>query len=110
MPTRAELAGRYLQCSFAGDADGVMALVTGDVVLERPIVGTVSGKEALGAAITSRPMAAAGFAPTLDEPVENGDEVRIKGRLPAGSPFPIPSMTWTFSFEGDKIRRIEVGL
>jgi hypothetical protein len=34
----------------------------------------------------------------------------VKGNLPPGSPFPIPALTWTFSFQGDKISKIEVGM
>lgn len=110
MATRTEIAQEYLAKSMAGDIDGVMALVTDDVTLSRPMLGAVSGRQAVADAITSRPMAAGAFSPQFDEPVEAGDRVTVKGNLPPGLPVPISSLTWTFTFDGDKIARIEVGL
>ena len=109
MPSRTDLAQEYLTRSVAGDVDGVLALLADDVVLSRPMLGEVSGKQAVGDAIRNRPAAAGGLAPTFEAPVENGDQVRVQGNLPPGMPFPISSLTWTFSFAGDKISRVEVG-
>jgi hypothetical protein len=105
----AAVAQEYLDKSMAGDVEGVLALVTDDVVLNRGMMGSASGKEAVAEAIRSRPIAAAGLAPTFESPVESGEQIKIKGNLPPGSPFPISSLTWTFSFAGDKISRIDVG-
>jgi hypothetical protein len=78
-------------------------------VLNRGMLGSVTGKQAMGDAIRNRPPGMDNFAPAFEAPVEAGDQVRVKGNLPPGSPFPIPSLTWTFSFDGDKISRIDVG-
>ena len=109
MANRAAVAREYLARSMASDVQGVLALVTDDVVLNRPMLGAVTGKDAVADAIRNRPMAVAGLAPAFEEPVETGDQVVIKGNLPPGSLFPIPSLTWTFSFRDDKISRIDVG-
>ena len=109
MASKAELAREYLARSVASDVEGVLSLLTDDVVLNRPMLGAVTGKQAVAEAIRNRPMAAGAFAPAFAEPVETGDQVRIKGNLPPGSPFPIPSLTWTFSFRDHKISRIDVG-
>ena len=109
MATRVELAKEYLARSTAADIDGVLALLTDDVVLSRGMLGTVTGKDGVAEAIRSRPASMAAFAPTFEEPVEQGEQVSVRGNLPPGSPFPISSLTWTFSFAGDKISRIEVG-
>ena len=92
---------------MASDIDGTLALLTDDVVLNRPMLGTATGKQGVAEAIRSRPTAVGGFAPSFEEPVEEGQQVKVKGNLPAG--MPIPSLTWTFSFQGDKISRIDVG-
>ena len=109
MPSKAEIAKEYLAKSMAGDVDGVLALVTDDVVLNRGMMGTVTGKQAVADAIRNRPIAAGAFAPTFEEPVEAGDGVKVKGNLPPGSLFPISSLTWTFSFQDDKIAKVDVG-
>ncbi len=109
MATKIETAKDYLAKSIAADVDGVLALVTDDVVLNRGMMGTVTGKDAVAGAIRNRPVAAGAFAPAFDEPVEAGDVVTVKGNLPPGSPFPVPSLTWTFSFSGDKIAKVEIG-
>jgi ketosteroid isomerase-like protein len=93
---------------MAGDADGVTALLTDDVVLVRPMLGVVTGKAAVADAIRNRPATIAGMTPAFDAPVEEGDTVRVRGVLPPG--LPLPALTWTFSFTGDLISRIEVGL
>jgi hypothetical protein len=110
MADRSETAKRYLELSLAGDSDGVIALLTDGVVLNRPMLGAVTGKQAVAEAIRNRPMAAGALAPAFEEPVASGDTVRVKGNLPPGAPFPIPSLTWTFTFDGDQIARIDIGL
>ena len=110
MATKAEIARQYLDRSMASDIDGVLALVTDNVVLNRGMLGMVMGKQGLADAIRNRPAAPGGFMPTFEEPVESGDQVTVKGNLPPGSPFPISSLTWTFSFQDDKISRIDVGM
>jgi ketosteroid isomerase-like protein len=106
--TKAQTAQDYLTKSMANDIDGVLALVTDDVVLNRGMMGSVSGKQAVADAIRNRPPGM-DLSPTFEEPVEAGDQIRVKGNLPPGSPFPISSLTWTFSFRDDKISRIDVG-
>jgi hypothetical protein len=110
MASRTELAKDYLAKSIATDVDGVMALLTDDAVLSRGMLGTVEGKAAIAEQMRNRPAAPGGLAPTFDDPVEIGEQVQVKGNLPPGSPFPVSSLTWTFSFRDDKISRIEVGL
>jgi hypothetical protein len=107
--SRTELAKEYLAKSVANDIDGTLALLTDDVVLNRGMLGTATGKQAVGEAMRNRPAGMGGFAPTFEEPMEQGDQVKVKGNLPPGSPFPISSLTWTFDFQGDKISRIEIG-
>jgi hypothetical protein len=106
--TRAETAKEYLTKSMANDIDAVLALVTEDIVLNRGMMGTVTGKQALADSIRNRP-AGMNLSPTFEEPVEAGEQIKVKGNLPPGSPFPISSLTWTFSFQDDKISRIDVG-
>jgi hypothetical protein len=110
MATRTELARQYLDTSMAGDIDAALALLTDDVVLNRPMLGEVAGKDAVGAAMRNRPAGLGGLAPTFEEPQESAERVIVRGNLPPGSPFPITSLTWTFSYSGDKISRIDVGL
>jgi hypothetical protein len=108
--TKTELARTYLEKSLAGEIDALEPLLTDDVALNRPMLGVVSGKAAVLDAIRSRPAMAANFTPVFEEPRETGDQVQVKGNLPPGSPFPVSSLTWTFSFAGDAISRIDVGL
>lgn len=110
MPSKTELAKEYLAKSVGGDVEGTLALLTDDVVLSRGMLGTVTGKQAVGDAMRNRPAAPGGFAPTFEEPVETGEQVQVKGNLPPGSLFPVSSLTWTFSYQGDKISRIDVGI
>ena len=107
MPTKTELAQAYLDKSMANDVDAVMELVTDDVVLDRGMLGTVTGKQAMAEAMRSRPAGLAGMTPTFNPPVEEGETVRVKGDLPPG--LPLTSLTWTFTFSDDKISRIDVG-
>jgi ketosteroid isomerase-like protein len=108
--SKSDLAKDYLAKSTANDVDGALALLTEDVVLSRGMMGTASGKQAVGDALRNRPAGMGNLTPAFEEPVEQGDQVRIKGNLPPGSPLPISSLTWTFSFQEDKISRIEVGM
>lgn len=110
MSSRTELAKQYLEKSVANDIDGTLALLTDDVVLARGMLGTATGKQAVGDAMRNRPAGMGGFAPAFDEPVESGEQVNVKGTLPPGSPFPISSLTWTFDYDGDKIKKIEIGM
>ena len=109
MAGKTELAKEYLAKSMANDIDGTLALLSDDVVLNRPMLGSVSGKQAVGDAMRSRPAGLGGFTPTFEEPVEEGETVRVKGNLPPGSPFPISSLTWTFAYSGDTISKIDIG-
>jgi ketosteroid isomerase-like protein len=107
---RTDRAQEYLSKSMANDIEGALALLTDDVVLNRPMLGAANGKQAVGDAMRNRPAGAGGLEPTFEEPVEQGDQVIVKGNLPPGAPFPISSLTWTFSFQDGKISRIDIGL
>ena len=107
MPSKSQMAQEYLDKSMANDIDAVLELVTDDVVLNRGMMGTVSGKQAMADAMRNRPPGMAGMTPTFNAPVEEGETVRVKGDLPPG--LPVSSLTWTFSFSDDKISRIDVG-
>jgi ketosteroid isomerase-like protein len=107
--TRIELAQQYLERSVANDIDATLALLSDDVVLNRGMLGTVTGKDAVADAMRNRPAGMGGFAPSFEAPAEAGEQVTVKGNLPPGSPFPISSLTWTFSYSGDKISRIGIG-
>lgn len=110
MASRTDLAQSYLASSMAGDVDAVLLIVTDDVVLDRPMLGPVTGKDALADAIRNRPPGIGSLTPTFEPPSETGEQVAVKGNLPPGSPFPISSLTWTFSFRDDLISRVAVGL
>ena len=107
MPSKTDVAKEYLDKSMANDIDTVLTLVTDDVVLNRPMMGAVTGKEAMAEAMRNRPPGMAGMTPTFGEPTEEGETVKVKGDLPPG--LPVPSLTWTFSFTDDKISRIDIG-
>ncbi len=109
MASKAELAQEYLAKSMANDIEGTLALLSDDVVLNRPMIGAATGKEAVAEAMRSRPAGIGGMTPTFEEPQEAGDQVRVKGNLPPGLPFPVTSLTWTFSYAGDKISKIDIG-
>ncbi len=109
MTSKAELAKEYLTKSMANDIDGTLALLSDDVVLNRPMLGAVTGKQAVGDAMRNRPAGLGGFTPTFEEPVEEGEHVKVTGTLPPGSPFPISRLTWTFAYSGDKISKIDIG-
>jgi ketosteroid isomerase-like protein len=98
--TRTDLARQYLERSTSSDVDGALALLTDDVVLDRPMLGVVSGKEAVAEAMRNRPPGLGGMTPTFDEPVEQGEQVKV----------PVTALVWTFSFTDDKISRIAVEL
>jgi ketosteroid isomerase-like protein len=108
VPSKTDLAQTYLDKSMANDIDAVMALVTDDVVLNRGMMGTVTGKPAMAEAMRNRPAGMmAGVTPTFNPPVEKGETVEVKGDLPPG--LPVSSLTWTFTFSDDKISRIDIG-
>jgi|SRR3990170_4942169 len=106
MASKTEIAQKYLDNSRS-NVDVALGLITDDCVLSRPMGGAVSGKDAIGNALRN-PMGGGGFSPQFEAPQEAGDQVKVKANLPPGAP--VPSLTWTFSFEGDKIKRIDVGL
>jgi len=108
MATKAELAQEYLEKSMAGDVDGALALLTDDVVLDRPMLGPANGKQAVGDAMRNRPPGLGGTVPTFEAPVDAGEQVKVRGNLPPG--MPVAVLNWTFSFAGDKISRIEIGM
>jgi hypothetical protein len=66
MGSKEELAMEYLARSMANDIDGTLALLTDDVVLGRGMLGTVSGKRAVGDAMRNRPAGMDSFTPTFD--------------------------------------------
>jgi hypothetical protein len=106
--SKSELAKEYLDKSMANDIDAVMELVTDDVVLNRGMLGTVTGKPAMAEAMRNRPVGMmAGMTPAFNAPVEKGETVEVKGDLPPG--LPVSSLTWTFTFSDDKISRIDIG-
>jgi ketosteroid isomerase-like protein len=110
MASNSDLAKEYLAKSMANDVDGALALLTDDVVLSRGMLGSATGKQAVGDAMRNRPAGLGDLTPTFEEPVESGDQVKVKGNLPPGSPFPISALTWTFSFQDGRISRVEVGM
>lgn len=103
MTSRSEIAQQYLKASTGGDVDAALSFLADDAVVNRNILGTFRGKEAIGEALRNQPR----LNPKFEAPQEAGDQVRIKGRIPG---IPVGALTWTFTFEGDKIKRIDVTL
>jgi ketosteroid isomerase-like protein len=108
VPTNAEIAKQYLEMSMANDVDGALALLTDDVVLDRPMLGPASGKDAVADSMRNPPAGFGGITPTFDQPEATGDQVKVKATLPPG--LPVATLTWIFNFADGKISRIQIAM
>jgi hypothetical protein len=88
--------------------DEMLAMLTDDVVMTNPMMGTITGKAALEQQMRSRPMGGGGGMAgiTWSDPEEEVDTVKILG---SGSPFGTIKIVLTFNSD-DKINKIEAGL
>jgi hypothetical protein len=81
-----------------------MDLLSEDVVMTNPMTGTMSGKDALKAALANAP--AGQMQINWGEPAEDGDTVSVVG---TGSPF--GNIKVVLGFNGsDEINKIDIGL
>jgi|SRR3989304_7327898 len=103
MATKLETVKAYLAALAAKDAVTALDLLTDDIVMSNPMRGPVSGKDALRQGIENPR-----FSPSFGEPTEAGDQVKASASLPPGAP--VSSITYTFSFSGEKISKIDVGM
>jgi hypothetical protein len=102
--SRPELAQKYLRFQRKRDVDGYLGMMTDDVEMEMPMVGTVSGKPAVEQLFRARPAVGGGDL-IWAEPSVDGDVVSIVG---VGGPFGPVRLRLTFNAE-DQVRRIEMG-
>ncbi len=107
MASKVETVKKYLEYQRENKIDELLALLTDDAVMSNPMRGPTTGKEAIGNSLRSRP-GGSGFSPTFGEPSESGEQVKVTAALPPGAP--IPSLTFTFSFSGDLISRVDMGM
>jgi limonene-1,2-epoxide hydrolase len=103
MATKLDTVKAYLAALADKDATKALDLLTDDIVMTNPMRGPVSGKDNLKPAIESPR-----FSPTFGEPAEAGEQIKATATLPPG--MPISSITYTFSFAGEKINKIDVGM
>jgi hypothetical protein len=105
--SKIETVAKYLEYQEQSKIDDLLALLTDDAVMSNPMAGPVTGKAAIGDAIRNRPGAGM-FTLDFGEPAEAGEQVRVSASLPPGAP--IPSISFTFSFAGEKISRVDIGM
>ncbi len=102
---RTETALLFLECQREGRVEELLELLTEDAVLNNPMRGATTGREA----IAEEARGGRGILnPEVQEPFEAGDQVKVSAKLPPGAP--IPSLTFTFSFRGNLISRIDIGM
>lgn len=108
MASRIELAQQYMGYQREQKTDEMLAMLAEDVVMNSPMTGTISGKEALAQQMRNRPMGGGGGGMNISwsEPEEESDSVKVVG---SGSPFGPVKIVFTFNAE-DKISKIEAGL
>ncbi len=108
MASRVELAKQYMDYQREQKLDEMLVMLAEDVVMSNPMMGTISGKEALEQQMRNRPMGGGGAMGniTWSDPEEEGESVKILG---TGSPFGPIKVVLTFNPE-DKINKIEAGL
>ena len=102
--SRASLAQQYLAYQRKRDVDGFLAMMSDDVEMEVPVVGTLSGKGAVEQLFRARPSAGGGEL-LWAEPTIEGNTISIIG---AGSPFGPLRLRLTFNSD-DKLSRIDLG-
>jgi hypothetical protein len=115
--SRKGLAQKYIDAQIAGDADALESLLAPDAV-SSTMRGEVVGAKAIADRLRNPQGPGAGFMGRIqwEAPVEDGDQVRIAGKPPAGGPGGGPpgggmftGMTMVLTFnEANKISRIEM--
>jgi hypothetical protein len=104
MASRVELAKQYMQLQADQKREESLDMCSEDVTMTNPMTGTMSGKEAMRAALASAP--AGQMQINWGEPTEDGDNVSIVG---TGSPF--GNIKVVLGFNGsDEISKIDIGL
>ncbi len=107
MASKVELAQQYMDYQRDQKIDDMLTMLADDVVMSNPMMGTVTGKEALAQQMRDRPMGGGGgMNITWSEPEEEGDSVKILG---AGAPFGTIKIVLSFN-DADKITKIDAGL
>jgi hypothetical protein len=102
--SRSDLAKKYLKFQAKRDVDGALTMMSPEVELIVPVVGTVSGRDAVEQLLRARPGAGGGDLVWAD-PIVDGDTVTITG---VGGPFGPVRLKLSFN-SSDLLARIELG-
>ena len=102
--SRADLARRYLAHQRERNVDELVAMMAGDVELIMPMLGTVSGKDAVEQLFRNRP-AAGGADLIWSDLTEQGETVTVVG---TGGPFGPVRLLLAFN-AANKLTRVELG-
>ncbi len=102
--SRTDLARQYISFQRKRNVDELVAMMADDVELIMPIVGTVSGKDAVEQLFRARP-AAGGADLIWSEPSEEGEAVSMVG---TGGPFGPVRLRLSFDAES-KLSKVELG-
>ncbi len=106
MATKTEVAKQYVDFQQARDFDGLVSLLADDVELSMPMVGEVSGKDAVGNQLRLQP--GGGDAPKLEwsAPEEDGEDVKVRA---TGAPFGPLSLVLSFN-ASDQVSKIKIAI
>lgn len=106
MASRIDLAQQYMDHFAAQKTAESLAMLSDDVVMTNPMMGTITGKAALQAQLAAGGGGGGGMNITWGAPESDGDGVKIVG---TGSPFGPVKIALSFN-DTDEINRIDIGL
>ena len=106
MARKTDTAQQYVDFQKARDFDGLASLLADDVELNMPMVGSVSGKDAVDKRLRSQ--GGGDQAPKLawSEPEEDGDNIKIAA---TGAPFGPLSLVLSFNDAG-QVSKINIAI
>lgn len=106
MSERTDLATKYGELVGERKFDEALAMLSDDVSLTAPMMGTINGKAGVAEALKRMPSGGGGPALTWSEPVEEGNTV---SSVASGSPF--GAFKFAMSFASDnKINKIVISM